>query len=86
MADKKIVVDLNRITRREYRQFLDRLREEEGGLEKDILTGDLIEKVVVSWPFSQPISADGYMSLGLGDSQKVDQELTEALTAMSEKN
>lgn len=88
MAEQKIkiVVDLNRITRREYRRWLDELRGADDGEGRDILTGNLIEKVVTDWPFSQAINADGYMSLGLADSQWVDRELTKALGDDAQKN
>jgi hypothetical protein len=80
-----IKVDLNQITRREFRKFLADLDSAKDGFERDDLTGALIEKVVVSWPFDEEITKDGYLSLGLADSNRVDALLTDALNGVGKK-
>lgn len=88
MADNgRIVIDLNRITRREFREFIARLIDsDEKTEEADLLTGELAEKVIISWNYEQPITQDGYMSLGLKDSQDVDKALRTELGLIAEKN
>lgn len=80
----KIEIDLNKITRREFRRFTEAVKETEG-LDSDQLTGELIAKVVTHWPYGDDISADAYLDLPLGKSQEVDQALTEALADLGEK-
>ena len=83
----KIEIDLNRITRREFRGYINTLlAANENTDEADLLTGELIEKVVTSWPFDNPITQDGYMDLGLQDSKSVDEALKAALGFVAEKN
>ena len=79
-----IEIDLNRITRRDFRQFTDSMKDAEG-LEQDKLTGEMIEKVVTKWPFDKEITADNYLDLPLGDSQIVDRALTNAFSELGEK-
>ena len=87
MEVPKIEIDLNRITRREFRGYINTLlAANENTDEADLLTGELIEKVVTSWPFDNPITQDGYMDLGLQDSKSVDEALKAALGFVAEKN
>ena len=79
-----IVIDLNRITRREFRQWTKQLEATEEGELRDELTGKIAEKVIVSWPYGD-ISADNYLDLGMADSQMVDVALTEAFSGLSQK-
>ena len=86
-ATPKIEIDLNRITRREFRGYINTLlAANENTDEADLLTGELIEKLVISWPFDNPITQDGYMDLGLQDSKSVDEALKTALGFVAEKN
>ena len=89
MSNKKPVIDidLNRITRRQFRGYVNALLAvDETTDEADLLTGEIIERVVISWPYEQPISQDGYMDLGLQDSKNVDEALRDALGFVAEKN
>lgn len=79
-----ITLDLNRITRREFRRFLTDLSEADGEA-RDELTGQMVEKVVTTWPYNAPITQDGYLDLPLADSLAVDRALTEAMSYLSEK-
>lgn len=69
-----IVFDLNRISKREYSQIMKDLGAiGEADYDKALaLSGLLFEKIVVSWPFSQPITAEGYANLGVMDGMQVD--------------
>ena len=69
-----IVFDMNRISKREY----SRIMQEIGGIGDDdydkalALSGSLFEKIIVSWPFSRPITTAGYADLGVMDGAQVD--------------
>jgi hypothetical protein len=93
-----IVIDLNRISKREYFGFISALTEATNGKEdgvgldveemqaSDEITGQLAERVVVSWPFvGAKISKDGYLDLGMLDSKRVSDALTAALQSIGEK-
>lgn len=69
-----IVFDLNRISKREYSEIMKDLGAiGEADYDKALaLSGLLFEKIVVSWPFSQPITAGGYANLGVMDGMQVD--------------
>ena len=79
-----ITIDLNRITRREFRQWTKRLNQTEDGEERDELTAELAQKIVVRWPYGDVV-ADVYMDLGLGDSQTVDAAILSAMNDYGEK-
>jgi hypothetical protein len=79
-----ITIDLNRITRREFRQWTKKLDATEDNEERDELTASLAAKVITRWPFGD-ITADTYLDLGMADSQTVDAALTEALTSVAKK-
>ena len=86
-AVPKIEIDLNRITRREFRGYVNALLAVDELTDgADLLTGELIEKVIISWPYDNPITQDGYMDLGLQDSKSVDEALKDALGFVAEKN
>ena len=78
-----IEIDLNRISRAWYRDWTERLKTEEG--DKDELSAEIVAKVVVRWPYEQPVSEDGYKNLGLADSIAVDRALSDALESISKK-
>lgn len=88
MAKKQdITIDLNKITRREFREFIRAIIEaNEFTEEADLLTGDLASKVITGWPYEQPITQEGYMELGLADSRNVDEALKKSLGLVAEKN
>ena len=79
-----IIIDLNRISRREFRNWTKRLNGTEDGEEKDALTGELVQSIVTRWPFGD-VSSDAYMDLGLGDSQMVDAAILSAMNEFGEK-
>ena len=82
-----IEIDLNRITRRQFRAYVNSLMAADDLTEDaDLLTGDLVSQVVISWPYEQPITQDGYLDLGLQDSKDVDIALKDALGFVAEKN
>ena len=85
---KQITVDLNRVTRREFRQFRDRLskiKEDDIDAREEIVSG-FYAQVIVEWPYDVEITPDNYLSLGLIDANAVDQAVQSAITAMTEKN
>jgi len=86
--NNQIKIDLNQITRREFHEFLKRIQEAKAGgdpLEADRVSGELIERVCISWPFDNPISADGYLDLPMADSLKVDRAFEEATELLAQK-
>ncbi len=79
-------IDLNKITRREFREFTERVAAAGKSLEGDVLTGDFIERTVIAWPFdSLPITRDSYLSMGVEESMRVDRAVTQALENLSQK-
>ena len=87
MAHTNITIDLNRVTRAQFREFMARLIDPElNAEEKDRVTAELGEIVIVEWPYDKPITADGIMSLGLVDNKHVDEALTAAILELNSKN
>lgn len=96
-----IVFDLNRITRKEYSRRIRQIQvlappeAEDGEPETELseenfdgvqqLSGELYAKIIVAWPFSQPITAEGYVSLGMLDSGRVDDAFTQLAEVLKEK-
>ena len=80
-----ILIDGNRISRREYTAIVAAIQASNDIQRNDELTGELVEKLVVAWPFEQPITKDGYLNLPLPDSLRVDQAITEYGTGLGEK-
>lgn len=80
-----IIFDLNRITRRDYTAFTMEFSQVETLVERDEKTGELAEKIIVSWPFDQPVSKEGYLNLGLADSTVIDRAIKEAMAYLSER-
>jgi hypothetical protein len=82
-SDNGFVIDLNRITKREFRAYLVGREEID---DKDLWDCErLYLKVIVSWPFDEEISVEGYENLGLTDSIKVDEAVGAALDQLSKK-
>ena len=81
-----IQFDINRLTRLEFRQVFKKLQAASDGEARDRVTGAILEKVCLSWPFPNPITTDGYLSLGLNDSKIVDNALEWALLDGGQKN
>lgn len=81
----EIKIDLNRITRREFRAFTAALSEASTGIATDELTGDIVEKVVTAWPYDVPISAEAYLDLPLQASLEVDRALSDAFEFVAKK-
>lgn len=93
-------IDLDRMRRSELRVFLRDLIRIDAELSQDNLTLDqragfeeqqenltawLVEKIVVSWPFPQPVSKEGYLTLSLADAVTADEALIKALAWLSEQ-
>jgi len=82
MADIKI--DLNKITRREFRAFTAALTEAKNGIATDELTADIVAKVITDWPYGD-VTADAYLDMPLEQSLEVDQALSDAFEFVSKK-
>ncbi|HLA43038.1 MAG TPA: hypothetical protein VJZ27_06360 [Aggregatilineales bacterium] len=68
-----IIIDLNRLSYREYRAFVD------AGADADEL--DILTKVIIAWSFSgDPSERDSYESLGMLDLLAVQKSLRIAIT------
>lgn len=79
----KFVIDLNRITKREFRDYL---VGREQAKDKDLYDAEhLYVKVIMTWPFSQKISVEGYQDLGLLDALKVDDAVSEVMVQLGQK-
>jgi hypothetical protein len=77
------VIDLNRITKREFHDYL---TGRERADNKDLYDAEkLYPKVIMTWPFPQKISVEGYQELGLLDAMKVDSVVSDALIQISQK-
>ena len=76
-----VIVDLNRVTRRYLREWFKNLDGAENG---EALTGELVEKIVVSWPFGD-VSKEAYLQLGAYDGELVDEALETALAVYMKK-
>lgn len=81
-----IIIDLNRITRPQFRQFIARLTADNTPEDKDKITAEMAARVITEWPFSNPITEDGVMSLGLLDGKAVDDALSAAILELNSKN
>jgi hypothetical protein len=81
-----ITIDMNNITRKQFADFMRRLGADGTTEEKARITGELVEAVVEDWPYEQPMTADGYESLGLIDAMAVDEALSDAIMELSSKN
>lgn len=83
-----ILIDANRISRRVFvalTEAIGKATAEDNAILRDELTGDLIAAIVIHWPFDKPVSKDSYLDLGLLDSRRVDQAITEFMAGLSEK-
>jgi hypothetical protein len=77
------VIDLNRITKRQFRDYLAGREQADN---KDLYDAEyLYVHVIVKWPFDMPISLESYQDLGLMDALKVDNAVSEALTQLGQK-
>jgi hypothetical protein len=96
-----IVFDLNRITRKEYARAMRQIQAlippeaKEGDPDPELseedadkvqeLSGQLYAKVITAWPFSQPITTEVYLNLGMMDSARVDEAFTRLGKILEEK-
>lgn len=80
----KIKVDLNKITRREFRTYINKL--DDNGRMPDEAQAEFVVKVVTAWPYDNPITEDGYLDLPLGDALTVDKAINKAITDTTGKN
>jgi hypothetical protein len=83
MSKKDFVIDLNRITKREFRDYLAGRDEAK---DKDLYDAEkLYVKVIMAWPFPQKINVEGYLNLGLTDAVKVDHAVSDVLIQLPKK-
>lgn len=96
-----IVFDMNRIIRKEYLRLIRQIQAltppeaKEGEPEPELseedsdkiqeLSGQLYAKIITAWPFSEPITAEGYINLGMMDSARVDEAFTQLSKILEEK-
>ena len=78
-----IEIDLNRVTRPEFRAYL--RGRENGVADLDAYDAEFMCKVIVSWPYDQPVTPDGYLALGLLDAKAVDDAVMASLGEMQKK-
>ena len=81
-----ITLDANRISRREFMRLTMAMDEAPNVVLRDQLTAELATKIVTSWPFGDTITIDAYLDLGLMDSKRVDQALTQLMEDIAKKN
>jgi len=72
-----ILIDGNRITRREYARIVAAIQACESVLVSDQLSGELVEKIVVHWPFGVPVTRENYFDLTFTQSKMVDNAIVQ---------
>lgn len=83
MKDNGFVIDLNRISKKEFREYL---RGRDLAEDKDLWDAEhLYTRVIVSWPYDADITVEGYESLGLADALGVDEVVSKAIVDLSQK-
>ena len=82
----EIKVNLNRITRAQFFDFIARLQNTKDTNGAANATGELVELVIEDWPYEQPITPEGYNALGMLDAIEVDNALTDAMGELASKN
>lgn len=83
MADNGIVIDLNKISKRDFRVWFNG---RDDATDKDLWDAEhLYSKIIVKWPWHNPITAEGYDDLGTLDALSVDQAVSEALETIGKK-
>ena len=83
-----IIIDANLISRRDFMRLTSEINAaiEATDMQKsDRLSGELIEKLVIQWPFGEIISVDAYLDLGLLDSKRVDDALAKVMSDITQK-
>lgn len=81
-------IDANRISRLRFMQLtaeMDAARASNDLLKVVQLQAEMIEAMVVAWPFSGVISVKNYLDLGLVDSRRVDAALDQAMEDIAKK-
>lgn len=78
-----ITVDLNRVTRRDFRAYVETLTKATAE-ERDAATAELVGRVVTAWPFGD-VTPAAYLDLGLLDAARVDTALNEAMELIGKK-
>jgi len=81
---KDIVIDLNRINRAYYRDWIERVVNAASIDENDALTVEMLERVVIGWPYGE-VSGNTYHGLGLVDAKRVDDALLDAMAEINKK-
>lgn len=90
-----IVFDMNRISRKEYFGLMRQIQAlqpkdgeempEEDADKIQQISGELYAKIITSWPFDAPITAAGYLNLGMMDGQLVDDAFEQLGEKLKEK-
>lgn len=79
-----ITIDLNRATRRDFREYMAALKEAQAGGDMD--AGDAARavfygKIVTGWPFGDT----AYQDLGIIDAKRMDDAVNEAMEIIAKK-
>lgn len=83
MSNNGFNIDLNRISKRDFRAYLVGRDQAE---DKDLWDAEMLyEKVIISWPYDEPVTVEGYQNLGLTDALAVDNAVSEALQQLGKK-
>lgn len=79
----EIIIDLNGISRADFRAWF---QGREKAQSPDAYDAEhLYPKIIVSWPWDEPITPEGYDRLGNLDAMRVDREVSAALEQMAQK-
>lgn len=83
-----ITIDANLISRRKFVQITSAISKavaDDDAVTRDELSGELVELIVKAWPYGAVISKDAYLDLGLIDSRRVDEAISEFMRGLGEK-
>lgn len=83
-----ITIDANHISRRKFVLLTNEINKailDDDAMARDELSGELVEIIVKAWPFGETITKDAYLDLGLMDSQRVDNAVSQFMKNTSEK-
>jgi len=82
----QIVVDLNQITRRQFREFRQALGMAGEDTEaREAALAEFYVQVITSWPYGDAITTEVYFDLGLLDAREVDEAVNNAINIIGEK-
>lgn len=81
--DNGFVIDFGRMTRKEYREW-----QKGRDKAKDFDVWDathLYSKIIVEWPFDEPITPEGYDNLSVLDARRVDEAVSDKILEIFSK-